>query len=34
MERVFGVRVIVIDADDGDKVLAGKDMAKELMKGD
>jgi len=33
MERAFGVRTIVIDADN-DKVLAGKDMVKELMKGD
>ena len=31
MERVFGVRVIVIDPD-SDAVLAGKDMAKELLK--
>ena len=33
MERAFGVRTIVIDADN-DKVLAGKDMIKELMKDD
>jgi len=31
MERVFNVRVIVIDPDD-DSILAGKDMAKDLMK--
>ena len=31
MERVFGVRAIVLDANN-DAVLAGKDMVKELMK--
>lgn len=33
MERVFGVRVIVIDPDK-DAILAGNDIAKELMKGE
>jgi hypothetical protein len=33
MERVFGVRVIVIDPDT-ENVIVGKDMAKELMEGE